>query len=276
MKEKVIPILKWVGGKTQLLNEIVKRLPEEDYNRYFEPFVGGGALLFHLQPENAVINDFNTELINYYRIVRRSPKGLIKDLRKHKNDEEYFYAQRDLDRSKDYIDLTSIQRASRFQYLNKTSYSGLYRVNLRGEFNTPFGKYKNPNIINETRIIDVNNYFKRSKIRILNTDFETAVHGAKKRDFVYLDPPYDVEESISKFTGYTSVGFNKDSQIKLKELCDNLNRKEVKFLLSNSNTAFVKELYKDYNIDVLTVNRSINSDGSKRKNSAKEVLIYNY
>ena len=276
MKEKLVPILKWIGGKTQLLDEIVKRLPEEDFNRYFEPFLGGGALLFHLQPENAVINDFNTELINYYRIVKRAPKSLIINLRKHQNDEEYFYAQRDLDRSRDYIELSDIERASRFQYLNKTSYSGIYRVNMKGEFNTPFGKYSNPNVVNENRILAVNEYFKSNKIRILNTDFETAVHGAKQGDFVYFDPPYDVEKSISKFTGYTSNGFNKDSQLKLKDLCDFLNKKKVNFLLSNSNTGFIRELYKDYIIDVFAVNRSINSNGDKRKKSAEEVLIRNY
>jgi DNA adenine methylase len=276
MGDKLMPILKWVGGKTQLLDEIVKRLPEEGFNRYFEPFIGGGALLFHLSPDNAVINDFNTELINYYNVVKRAPKTLIKELKKHKNEEVYFYDQRDLDRSVDYAELTDIQRASRFQFLNKTAYSGLYRVNLKGEFNTPYGKYKNPNIVNEDRILAVHTYFKEKKIKILNTDFETAVHSAKEGDFVYFDPPYDVADNVSKFTGYTSAGFNRDSQLKLKELCDSLNKKNVKFIVSNSNTDFINELYKEYTIDVIKANRSINSDGNNRRKSAEEVLIKNY
>lgn len=276
MEKKLLPILKWVGGKTQLLDEIIKRLPEEGFNRYFEPFIGGGALLFYLQPNNAVINDFNTELINYYRVVRKSPKSLIKNLKKHVNNEEYFYTQRDLDRSNEYISLSKIERASRFQYLNKTSYSGLYRVNMKGEFNTPYGKYKNPNIVNEERILAVSDYFKENKVRIRNTDFQTAVSGIKEGDFVYFDPPYDVEENVSKFTGYTSNGFNRDSQIKLKELCDALDKKNVKFLLSNSNTEFVRELYKKYKVDIIYSNRNINSNGTKRNKSAEEVLVRNY
>jgi len=276
MADKLIPILKWVGGKTQLLDEIVKRLPKEGFNRYFEPFIGGGALLFYLSPENAVINDFNTELINYYNVVKRAPKTLIKELKKHKNEEVYFYDQRDLDRSVNYAELTDIQRASRFQFLNKTAYSGLYRVNLKGEFNTPYGKYKNPNIVNEDRILAVHKYFKEKKVKILNTDFETAVHSAKEGDFVYFDPPYDVADNVSKFTGYTSAGFNRDSQHKLKELCDSLNKKKVKFIVSNSNTDFINELYKGYVIDVIKANRNINSNGDSRKKSAEEVLIRNY
>lgn len=276
MEQKLSPILKWAGGKTQLLDEIIERLPKEGYNRYFEPFIGGGALLFHLKPKNAVINDLNTELINYYRVVRSSHKTLINSLKRHKNEEDYFYEQRDLDRKNEYITLSKTQRASRFQYLNKTSYSGLYRVNSRGEYNTPFGKYKNPNIVNEDKVIEVHNYFKSNTIRIRNTDFETATHGAKQGDFVYFDPPYDVETNISSFTGYTSVGFNRDDQIKLKDLCDKLDKKNVKFLLSNSNTKFIRELYKQYKVEVVLANRNINSNGDKRKKSAEEVLIRNY
>ncbi len=275
MDDKIQPILKWVGGKTQILDVILTKIPES-FETYYEPFVGGAAVLLELKPKKAVINDLNAELVNYYKVVRDNPQELIDDLSKHKNESDYFYEIRAFDRNHTYLELSDIERASRFQYLNKTSYSGLYRVNLRGEFNTPYGKYKKPNIINEDRINAVSKFFRKINIEILNTDFEMALSSAMNGDFVYLDPPYDVEKGTSDFTGYTANGFGKENQIKLKQVCDILTRNGVKFLLSNSNTEFIRQLYCEYNIEIVSVNRSINSKVDRRKKSAEEVLITNY
>ena len=163
----VVPFLKWVGGKRQLISEIKELLPKRRRNlTYYEPFIGGGALLFDLQPKRAIINDYNEELINVYRIIRDYPYELIEDLKRHENTAEYFYKLRAIDRSPAFSNLTNIQRASRIIYLNKTCYNGLYRVNNAGEFNSPFGKYKNPNIVNAPVIKAVSKYLKTNDIQI--------------------------------------------------------------------------------------------------------------
>ena len=189
MKQKtnklVTPVVKWVGGKRQLLNAIVKKMPANVLRgsvEYYEPFFGGGAVLFHLQPKIATINDNNEELINLYNVIKNNPEALIEDLRKHKNEEEYFYKIRERDRDKQtYNELSDIERASRIIFLNKTCYNGLFRVNSAGEFNTPFGRYKNPNIINDITIRAIHKYFNSNEIRILNTDFEFVIKKRKAR-----------------------------------------------------------------------------------------------
>ena len=270
----VTPFVKWVGGKRQLLPVIQEKIPKK-FSRYHELFIGGGALLFHLQPKKANINDVNEELINTYNVIKNNVNELIEDLKTHKNESDYFYELRALDRTPDFDLLTDIKRASRVIYLNKTCYNGLYRVNSSGEFNSPFGKYKNPNIVNEFTLKAVSNYLNSNDIRITNLDFESAARGLRKNDFVYLDPPYDPISKSSNFTGYSQGGFGRNEQNKLKELCDKLNSKGSKFLLSNSATPFIIELYKDYNISYVKANRSINSDSSKR-GEIDEVLIKNY
>ncbi|MFP4458651.1 MAG: DNA adenine methylase [Candidatus Zixiibacteriota bacterium] len=272
--ETISPVLKWVGGKRQLLDDIVSHLPSS-FSSYYEPFVGGGALLFHLQPKKAVINDYNEELINVYHVIKNYPKELIEDLRKHKNTTEYFYQIRALDRKKDYSKISSIQRASRILYLNKTCYNGLYRVNKSGEFNTPFGRYKNPNIVNQRTIEAVSCYFNKNDIRILNTDFEKALVDVDSKSFVYLDPPYDPVSNTANFTSYSDTGFDRDEQIRLKKFCDRLNKIGVKFLLSNSSTEFINDLYSEYNILLVKAKRAINSN-AKRRGSIYEVLVKNY
>ena len=271
----VAPVLKWAGGKRQLLRDIIKHIPEK-YSTYYEPFLGGGAVLFELQPKRAVVNDINEELINVYLMIRDHVEELIEDLKKHKNEAEYFYKIRELDRDKEkYNKLSNIEKASRIIYLNKTCYNGLFRVNSQGQFNVPFGKYKNPNIVNETTLRAVNNYFNKAKITFKCGDFEDAVKGARKNSFVYFDPPYDPVSDTSSFTGYDIGGFDKEEQIRLKELCDKLNKRGVKFLLSNSATDFILDLYKDYNITIVQANRAINSKGNKR-GKVDEVLVKNY
>ena len=277
-KNKIIlaaPVLKWVGGKRQLINEIKEVLPKT-YTTYYEPFMGGGAVLFELQPDKAVINDINGELMNLYNVIKDDVELLIDDLKKHENTADYFYSIRELDRKKDkYENLSNIERASRIMYLNKTCYNGLFRVNKAGEFNSPFGKYKNPNIVNEVTLRAVNKYFNTADIKILNNDFEKSLEGIRKGSFVYLDPPYDPVSNSANFTGYNKGGFNRDEQIRLKNLCDKLDKKGVKFLLSNSATDFIKDLYKDYNIKIVKAKRAINSNGNAR-GSVDEVLVRNY
>lgn len=272
---KIKPVLKWVGGKTQLLEEIKNRLPKQ-FNNYFEVFVGGGAVCFNLAFKNASINDFNTELVNLYRVIKLKPQELILSLKNHKNEAEYFYKIRSLDRNaKKYSKLSDVDKASRIVYLNKTCYNGLYRVNSKGEYNAPFGKYKNPLICDETNIMELSKYFNDANIQITNFDFEEVCKDAKAGDFVYLDPPYDPVTTTASFTSYNSNGFNRDEQIRLKKVCDELTERGVKWMLSNSATPFIIELYKDYNIDIVHAKRYINSKGSGRGN-VEEVLVRNY
>ncbi|MFU0825900.1 DNA adenine methylase [Clostridium sp.] len=271
----VTPVLKWAGGKRQLLRDIIKHIPEK-YSTYYEPFLGGGAVLFELQPNKAVVNDINGELINVYLMIRDHVEELIEDLKKYKNEDEYFYKIRELDRDKNkYNQLSNVKKASRIIYLNKTCYNGLFRVNSQGQFNVPFGRYKNPNIVNATILRAASNYFNKAKITFKCGDFEDAVKGARKGSFIYFDPPYDPVSDTSSFTGYDIGGFDKEEQIRLKKLCDKLNQRGVKFLLSNSATDFILDLYRDYNITIVKANRAINSQGNKR-GKVDEVLVKNY
>ncbi|MBC8589429.1 DNA adenine methylase [Paratissierella segnis] len=268
------PFLKWAGGKRQLIKEIEKYFPNK-ISTYYEPFLGGGAVLFYLQPKKAIINDYNADLINTYKVIMDNIEELIENLKKHKNTSEYFYYIRGLDRKPEFKNLNNIEKASRLIYLNKTCYNGLFRVNSQGEFNTPFGNYKNPNIVNEHVLRVVNKYLNENDIRILNYDFEEALKGIRKGSFVYFDPPYMPISDSSSFTGYTLDGFNIEDQIRLKNLCDNLDGKGVKFLLSNSSAPFILDLYKDYNIEFVNAKRSINSIAGGR-GEIKEILVKNY
>lgn len=274
----IIPFLKWVGGKRQLMPSIKENLPN-DINKlkYFEPFIGGGAVFFDLQPKKGVINDFNSELINVYQTIKDNPEELIENLKLHVNDSEYYYNIRSLDRSEDYNELTNIEKASRIIYLNKTCYNGLYRVNNSGEFNSPFGRYKNPNIVNETVLKAVSNYLNKANIEIRNDDYADILLNIKKnsKSFVYLDPPYHPISETSNFTGYVQGGWDIFDQIRLKEACDVLNANNIKFLLSNSASQQIIDLYNDYKIEIVKANRYINSNPNNR-GEVDEVLIKNY
>lgn len=273
----VSPILKWVGGKRQLLPEIRKYIPQK-FSTYYEPFLGGGAVLFDIQPSKAILNDVNEELINLYKVVKTDVEALISDLAKHENDSEYFYKLRALDRNQEiYNSLTNIERASRIHYLNKTCYNGLFRVNQAGQFNSPFGRYKNPNIENSITLRAVSKYFNEANIEFKNSDFEESLAGIRKGAFVYFDPPYDPISDSANFTGYSKGGFNKNEQVRLKRLCDNLNKRGIQFLLSNAATPFIINLYNDshYIIETIKAKRAINSNGDAR-GEIDEVLIRNY
>jgi DNA adenine methylase len=228
-----------------------------------------------LQPPKAVINDFNRELINTYRVIKNNPDELINDLKTHLNTPDYFYKIRALDRSPGYQQLSGIKKASRLLYLNKTCYNGLYRVNSAGEFNSPFGKYKNPNIPNEKAIRAVSDYLNSNDITILNEDFELAVKNIGQDDFVYFDPPYDPVSKSANFTGYVQEGFDIQEQLRLRKLCDKLDAMGVKFMVSNSATPYIMDVYSNYKIKVVKANRAINSNGAKR-GEVNEILIRNY
>lgn len=278
VKEFAKPFVKWVGGKRQLLPEISKRVPKKSsISTYYEPFLGGGAIFLSMQPKKAIVNDYNSELINAYKVIQNDVEGLINHLKIHKNEEEYFYHLREQDRESDYKNWSDIEKASRLIYLNKTCYNGLYRVNSQGYFNTPFGKYKNPNIVNEYVLRELHSYFNNSSITFLNEDFEESLKYIRKGAFVYFDPPYASVSSTSNFTGYTAGGFGEDEQKRLRDLCDTLNSKGVKFMISNANVDLIQELYadRDYNIDIIGAKRSVNSVAKKR-GEVEEVLIYNY
>lgn len=254
--------------------EILNLIPK-NISVYYEPFVGGGAVLFSLQPKRAVINDANSELINVYNVIKNNVEELITDLHTHKNESDYFYNIRALDREIDFENMSDIKKASRIIFLNKTCYNGLYRVNNAGEFNSPFGKYKNPNIVNEATLRAVSNYLNKNNITILSQDYSSVLKKPEKNSFVYFDPPYDPVSQSSNFTGYTQGKFNNNDQIMLRDKCDELNSKSIKFLLSNSATKFIEELYSDYNIHYVKANRAVNSVAEKR-GEINEVLIRNY
>ena len=269
------PLLKWVGGKRQLLSDILPMV-DNKCSTYVEPFIGGGAVLFSMQPKRAIINDYNHELINVYRVVRDNLDELLELLYIHQanNSSEYYYEVRAWDRDEYLNKMTNIEKAARIIYLNKTCYNGLYRVNSAGQFNSPYGRYKNPNIVNEAVLKAVSKYFKNNDIDIRNGDYKDTLINLDKRSFVYLDPPYMPISSSSSFTCYTEGGFGYEHQVELKEECDKLTQKGIRFVQSNSDCDEIRELYKEYKIKIVKAKRSINSVAKKR-GEINEVLIYN-
>ena len=261
LQNKTYPIVKWVGGKRQLMFELLKNMPA-NYNRYFEPFIGGGALFFELQPKNGYISDMNEELINLYSVVRDDVDGLTEDLGKHEVSKEYFLNIRNIDRTEMFLRLSDIERASRFIYLNRTCFNGLYRVNSQGQFNVPFGNYSNPRIIDENNLRNCSELLKNTEIKV--ADFSEILTKVQKSDFVYFDPPYVPLDDTSSFTSYTKAGFDIDMQFKLRDVCDELDSMGVKFMLSNSDTKLVNELYSNYEIKKVFASRAVNANADGR------------
>lgn len=269
------PVVKWVGGKRQLLPQILPLIPKR-MTAYCEPFLGGGAVLFALQPKRALVNDLNQDLITVYRVIKEDADALIEHLSRHENTPEYFYRIRDLDRDKDaYAALSDVEKASRLLYLNKTCYNGLFRVNASGAFNSPYGHYRRPNIVNEQTIRGVSRYFNACDITFFSGDFASVLEQVPKGGFVYLDPPYDPVSDTASFTGYNRGGFGREEQLRLKECCDALTARGVKFLLSNSATPFIRELYGSYRVSIVQARRAVNSVASRR-GAIEEVLVRNY
>ena len=271
------PFVKWAGGKRQILDKLIKYVPE-DFNTYYEPFVGGGALFFELSPKNAVINDSNEELINVFRCIKDEEKltKMCNELNHHEanHSEEYYYKIRNIDRDKNKFNrLSDYKRAARTIYLNKACFNGLYRVNSKGEFNVPFGNKLKVNTYEGQNIGIIHAYLNFNNIKILSIDFEEAVKDAKEGDFIYFDPPYDSDTST--FNSYTEDGFSKDEQIRLSNVFKNLSDRGCYVMLSNHNTVLINELYKDFYIHKITAKRNINSNGKKR-GKVEEVIITNY
>ena len=266
------PFVKWAGGKGQLIEQIKGYIPQE-FKTYYEPFVGGGALFFYLWNEErlkkAVIADNNSDLINIYQVIKEKPQELIDELKKskYKNEKEAYYKIREWEPRK------HVLRAARMLYLNKTCFNGLYRVNSKGKFNVPFGKYKNPRFLNEDNIWEVHNALKKTKICLC--DFAEAVRDAKRGDFVYFDPPYYPLSATANFTSYTKNSFNDDDQKRLAETFRHLAKEGVYVMLSNSYTNFIEKLYKDFNLKIVYARRAINSDADGR-GKIMEYLILNY
>jgi DNA adenine methylase len=274
------PYLKWAGGKRQLLPEIKKHLPESIHNyTYYEPFVGAGAVFFELQPEKAVINDFNTQLILTYTAIKENVEELITVLRDHKkkNNEKYYYTIRNLDRDPGlFCGLTDIEKAARLIFLNKTCFNGLYRVNSQGLFNVPYGRYKNPAVCEEIVLRQISRYLNANNISILNSDFEYAVQTADKNSFIYFDPPYHSPDKTN-FTGYQADGFGDEEQKRLCDIIVKMTNRGVMCLLSNSDTEYIRKLYNHDFFDIISVQakRSISSDSAGR-GTINEVLIKNW
>jgi len=269
------PVVKWVGGKRQLLPQILPLIPKR-MTAYCEPFLGGGAVLFALQPKRVLVNDLNQDLITVYRVIKEDADALIEHLSRHENTPEYFYRIRDLDRDKEaYAAMSDVEKASRLLYLNKTCYNGLFRVNASGAFNSPYGHYRRPNIVNEQTIRGVSRYFNSCDITFFSGDFASVLEQVPKGGFVYLDPPYDPVSDTASFTGYNRGGFGREEQVRLKECCDALTARGVKFLLSNSATPFIRELYGSYRVSIVQARRAVNSVASRR-GAIEEVLVRNY
>lgn len=273
---KVAPFLKWAGGKRQLLNQIKERMPKE-YNDYYEPFIGGGAVLFELQPEKATINDINISLINVYRQVKDNTEEFIELVKKLDSEmwedgKGYYLDIREKYNDKLLKKEYDLELATLFTFMNKHCFNGLYRVNKKGLFNVPYNKSRRTSI-EEDAVRETAKYLKT--VNILEGDFEEACKGAKKGDFIFFDSPYAPLNPTS-FEAYTKEGFDVESHKRLAKLYDELTERGCYCMLTNHNTEFINELYsnKGYRIDVVSVKRMINSDASNRK--GEEVIICNY
>lgn len=287
MEIKLEPIIKWAGGKRQLLNKIIGKLPS-DFNNYYEPFIGGGAVLFGLAPllndKEITINDINPQLVNLYKTIKDEPKQFIEKLsdldNTHNNssDKKNYY----LDMRNKYnemiintISFSNIDVAVQMVYINKHCFNGLYRVNSKGLFNVPYNNKEYGLSFNKDNVIAVSNFLNQhsNSFKIMNEDFEKAVSSAKKGDFVFFDSPYAPLKEDS-FEAYTKEGFSYDDHIRLANLFKELSNKGVYCMLTNHNTNLINSLYSDFNIEVVPVKRFINSDPSKR--TGEEVIITNY
>lgn len=265
------PILKWAGGKTKLLPAIKELLPEDfDDLAFNEPFFGGGSVGLALKPKKAIYSDANTELINFHRVVALQPSKLIEAYYSFRCNKETFMQVREWDRDPDFWKMNSVDRAARFLFLNKTCFNGLYRVNLKGHFNTSWGKKDELPRINTKNIYAVSDYLKQEDVGILNTSFQVVV--AEPGEFWYLDPPY-LEEGV--YNRYTKDEFGLKQHEELVGLCDQIDSVGSRFMASNLDTPQVRELYKDYNLHEVNVNHIIGGKQTRRK-FAKELLITNY
>lgn len=280
LDDKPKPFVKWVGGKRQLLKQfrLMNLYPPEGFNpsknRYFEPFVGGGAVFFDLLPAKAFLSDLNAELVVTYNVIKNKVDLLISDLKRHEHDKEYFLKIR----AQSPENLSDVKRASRFIYLNRTGFNGMYRVNSRGQFNVPFGKYKNPLICDEDNLRKAAAALQN--VQIENRDYKIVLEKARKGDFVYFDPPYYPVSKTASFTSYTKESFLEKEQLELRDTFLDLTKRGCFVMLSNSDAPFVNQIYtelKKYGVRITKVDagRAINSNSAGR-GKIKEVLVTNY
>jgi len=273
------PFVKWAGGKRQLIPQIEKHLPDK-FSSYFEPFLGGGALLFHILYENqnlkGYVSDLNSDLVLAYITIRDKLDDLLKSLQKHSdnyfsNSKSYYYSIRES------TPKNQVDKVSRLLFLNRTCFNGLYRVNSKGKFNVPLGRYSNPNIVQEENLKYVNQFLNQNKITIKCQDFSSTVESVKKGDFVYFDPPYQPVSKTANFTSYTNSNFTFNDLKRLAKVSNQLAKRGVNVLLSNSSSKQVLDLFAttDWEIVEIKANRAINSDSHKRTGHS-ELLIKNY
>lgn len=269
----VNPVLKWAGGKRTLLPDIVNLFPADYKERtYHEPFIGGGAVFFKIRPITGSINDINSRLMNFYRVVKDTPQELILKANKYSYDEKSYYKLRDRFNQ---TNISTVEQASLLLYLNKTAFNGLYRVNSKGEFNVPFGRYKNPTIAPKNRILMASKILKN--IEIYNEDFSYVLDKANQGDICYLDPPYQPISDTANFTSYSEKGFDFNEQRRLRDLCINLNEKGIFFVLSNSHSQRIEKLYsevKEFSLITVKAKRVISSKASTR-GVINEILVTN-
>lgn len=274
----LLPVVKWVGGKRQLMKEILNSLPES-YDTYYEPFFGGGAVFFNLKPQKAYINDVNKDLFAIYSCLM--DKDLLHKMsiqlhiHQEKHNDDYYYKIRREDREDDFKEKPIFEKAARAIYLNKAGFNGLYRVNSKGEFNVPSGHYEKVNLVRKELYESIHRYFVNHDIKLTSKDFEDAVSSAYKGDFVYLDPPYDTLEPKDSFVAYDKNKFNRDDQKRVFKVFKDLDAKGVYVMMSNHDTEFIRNLYKGYYIKTVEANRMVNSKGNER-GKVKEVIVTNY
>lgn len=266
---QISPYVKWVGGKRQMINELISLVPKH-YNNYIEPFFGGGALFFYLQPKDAIINDLNSEITNSMNVIKTKYDSLISLLDEftRKHNETFYYEIRN-ENSND-----KLIKAARFIYLNKAGFNGMYRVNKNNQFNVPFGKKEKINLYNVDNLSKINKLLNNNNIKIFNKSYKDILENVQPNDFVFLDPPYDTDKN--EFTSYTNLGFDRKNQEELACLLDHLSEKGIRWMLTNNATDFIIKRYKKYNQKIIKTNRSINCDATKRKKSANEIIIWNY
>ncbi len=264
------PIIKWAGGKWKLLAQLQRLLlPASAIGAYYEPFVGGAAMFFSLQHHPATLSDTNGELINLYSAIRDHVDDVIAALSAHLNEKDYYYQVR----AQSPESLTPIERAARFIYLNKTCYNGLYRVNRRGQFNVPFGSYRNPTICDEPNLRAASRALQ--EVTLLHADYESTLKSAQAGDFIYFDPPYQPVSKTASFTSYTDAPFGEEDQIRLAEAMRVLSARGCYVMQSNSDTPLIRQLYDGFHIETIQANRAINCKASGR-GAVTELVITNY
>lgn len=272
----VRPIIKWAGGKRQLLPAI-KRLMPSSYGRYFEPFLGGGAVLFSVQPDVAVVNDLNPQLINLYRQVKQAPNELLEAIWRLDDvhsDKEYYLKNREKYNDKIVSSTLDAECAALMVWLNKHCFNGLYRTNRKGLFNVPYNNRKSGISVDGQNLRAMSIYLNSHEVGLLCGDFEKACEGASVDDLVYFDSPYLPMSETANFTNYTGDGFGVDEHKRLARLFKRLDKKGVKLMLSNNDTPLAYELYGEFNIHTVAVSRAINRNGSAR--TSREIIVTNY